>query len=59
MGPLVAEMIDFRRSAMGTKRAVLPADCGQLIDRRLLVGKRGHHLNEIVELFNHGATLLL
>ena len=49
VGAVVTEMINAGRFAMGAKCTILPPDRCEMINCRLLVGQRGHHLKDGVE----------
>lgn len=52
--PVIGEVVDLGRSAVRTMGTILPADRAQVINARLLVGEGFHHVEEAVELLDHG-----
>ena len=54
MGALVREVIDARRVAVRAESVVLPSYRGEVVYRRLFVGKRVHHLDEGIEVLHGG-----
>lgn len=50
----VAKMVDLGRATLRAERAAGPADRSEMVNRRLLVGERLHHLEQRLELAKGG-----